>query len=226
MSRLPSRLVSFLACLAVTIMLLLMGSAAHAQQAAPPGTFDYYLLTLSWSPSYCATHRGPAAKEECAQRRGFIVHGLWPQNENGTWPAFCREVPPVPKPIVAHELPVMPNATMIGHEWEKHGSCTTMTADAYFTALDHAFAGFHIPERLEKPKHALSLPLTDAKRLVTEANPGLSANMLALRCGQRGELDELRICLDTAFHPRACGRDEADACPVTVRFPAPIDSSK
>ena len=45
---------------------------------AEPGTFDYYLLSLSWSPAYCLSDPGAA---ECngPRRFGFIVHGLWPQ---------------------------------------------------------------------------------------------------------------------------------------------------
>ncbi len=110
------------ATIAFVLPTLFRLGTALAQQTAPPGQFDYYLLTLSWSPTYCATHRGPAAREECGQHRGFIVHGLWPQNENGTWPALCRDVQPMSRERVAKELPIMPNAEMIAHEWEKHGS--------------------------------------------------------------------------------------------------------
>ncbi len=199
---------------------------ARAQQTAPPGKFDYYLLTLTWSPTYCATHHKPADREECSQHRGFIVHGLWPQNDNGGWPAFCREVPPIPRERVAKDLPIMPNAAMIQHEWEKHGSCTTMTSGAYLDALEQAFAQFHIPERLDKPAHAVTMRLKDTKRIVTEANPGLTSDMFSLRCSRQGQVEELRLCLDTAFHPRPCGKGQGDSCPVTVRFGSPTDSGR
>ncbi|HEY1723516.1 MAG TPA: ribonuclease T [Magnetospirillaceae bacterium] len=212
--------------LAVPILCFAMDGAALAQQAAPPGQFDYYLLTLSWSPAYCATHRGPAAHDECAQQRGFIVHGLWPQNENGTWPAFCRAVQPVAKERIAHELPIMPNGAMIEHEWDKHGSCTTQTAAAYFDTLDRAFAAFHVPEALDRPKHAVSLPLAAAKRLIADANPGLDPAMFALRCAAGTQVEELRICLDTGFRPRLCGKDVTDTCRVTARFGPTIDSTR
>lgn len=212
--------------LAATLSVLLLSATANAQQTAPPGKFDYYLLTLSWSPAYCATHHGAAARQECSQHRGFIVHGLWPQDESGSWPAFCREVPPVSLGRVAKELPTMPNAAMIQHEWDKHGSCTTLTADAYFDALNRAFAGLHIPESLDKPRHALALHLTDAKRVFAEANPGLTPGMVALRCGQGGKVEELRVCLDTTFHPRPCGKGQVDSCPVTVHFDPVPDSTR
>jgi ribonuclease T2 len=217
--------------LAAAVVILLAGAAApimgaRAQQTAPAGKFDYYLLTLTWSPAYCATHHRPAAREECAQHRGLIVHGLWPQYENGGWPAFCREVTPVPRARVLRELPSMPNAAMVQHEWEKHGSCTTMTAGAYFDATDKAFAGFHVPERLDKPHRPVTLRLKDAKRIVTEANPGLTEAMFSLRCDPKGHVQELRLCLDRAFHPRLCGKGQEDLCPVTVRFEPVPDSGR
>src|SRR5262245_819748 len=53
------------------------------------GVFDYYLLALSWSPTYCAERRGTAYDQQCDVRQGrpyaFVLHGLWPQNERG-WP--------------------------------------------------------------------------------------------------------------------------------------------
>jgi ribonuclease T2 len=191
---------------------------ATAQQAALPGQFDYFLLTLTWSPAYCALHHGKEARAECARRRGFVVHGLWPQRDNGTWPAFCRAVPPVPADRMARQLQIMPSARLVQHEWDKHGSCTTLTANAYFDATDRAFAALRIPERLTRPTHPFALPLVDAKRLFTDANPGLAPDMFALRCNHGNRVEELRICLDTDFRFRRCGKAQEDNCPVTVRF--------
>lgn len=201
-------------------------SPAAAQERAAPGVFDYYLLTLSWSPTYCAAHREPAARAECELRRGFIVHGLWPQDEDGHWPEFCRAVPPVPPAILEHERATMPNPAMIEHEWDRHGSCTRFSVDGYFDRIDRAFAGFRIPDSLAHPPRPVSLPLDRAKSLFVDANPGLAAGMIALRCQADGMVEEMRICLDTDLHFRACGGGQADACPGTVRFPAipPADS--
>jgi ribonuclease T2 len=192
---------------------------ASAQQPAPAGQFDYYLLTLSWSPAYCLQHRhDPRARDECAQHRGFIVHGLWPQNDDGTWPASCRPVPPVPDALVAHEVAIMPNAGMIQHEWDKHGSCTGLTAADYFTAIDAAFARFHLPAVLAAPREPVSLPLADAKRLVAAANPGLASSMFSMRCTHGSEVDELRLCLDKSFHYRSCDQASADSCSNVLHF--------
>ena len=60
-----------------------------------PGIFDYYVLALSWSPTYCATTGDARGDEQCAPRRNyaFVVHGLWPQFMQETYhmrPMGCR----------------------------------------------------------------------------------------------------------------------------------------
>src|SRR5215471_13459772 len=71
---------------------------AHGQQDFTPGEFDYYVLSLSWSPSFCeaAAGRRPdrAPREQCGARPySFVVHGLWPQFEHG-FPERCQNPPP------------------------------------------------------------------------------------------------------------------------------------
>jgi len=211
MPRLPLA-IAMLAC--VTLI-----DTASAQQPAPPGQFDYYLLTLSWSPAYCLSHRSdPKAREECGRRRGFVVHGLWPQNEDGSWPAFCRAVPPVPRERVAREVAIMPNAELVEHEWEKHGSCTTLSVDDYFSAIDSAFTRLRIPPALIRPTQPVALSLADAKRLLMAANAGLDAGMFSMRCTHSGEVDEMRLCLDKSFNYRPCGAGAGDSCPSATHF--------
>ena len=203
------------------LMLVWLAPLARAQELAPAGQFDYYLLALSWSPAYCRAHRNdPRARDECGRRRGFVVHGLWPQNEDGTWPAFCRPVPPVPPPLAAREAETMPNAELVRHEWEKHGSCTGLSVETYFAALDRVFARLVIPPALVRPKAAVTLSLAEGKALFAAANPGLTESMFSMRCTHNGEVDELRLCLDKSLRYRICGRDSADSCPSMMHFDA------
>ncbi len=120
----------------------------------------------------------------------------------------------------------MPNADLIQHEWEKHGSCTTLTANAYFDALDRAFAGFHIPDRLVRPERPVAMSLAALRREIAGANPGLTEDMFGLRCGHDGRVEELRLCLDARFAPKRCGMEQEDRCPATVRFDSVTDSHK
>jgi ribonuclease T2 len=59
-----------------------------------PGAFDFYVLALSWSPSFCesAKERAPNGRPDpqCNGRPfTFIVHGLSPEYEQG-FPSYCQ----------------------------------------------------------------------------------------------------------------------------------------
>ena len=69
------------------IGLAVMAGTASAQDRRQnaPGEFDFYVLSLSWSPSFCeaASERGNSSRgiqTQCAGRPfSFVVHGLLPQ---------------------------------------------------------------------------------------------------------------------------------------------------
>src|SRR6202000_516739 len=82
---------SVVAALVLSAAALLASPPASAQDGRQntPGQFDYYVLSLSWSPSFCAEaeDRGSRGRSQAAQCGGrpfsFVVHGLWPQYEHG-----------------------------------------------------------------------------------------------------------------------------------------------
>ncbi len=78
---------------ALTLLLLTVTNAfaRHHHKKSPDaqaGQFDYYLLSLSWAPTYCLTHADDGA--ECSSKGyGFVLHGLWPQYDAGGYPENC-----------------------------------------------------------------------------------------------------------------------------------------
>src|SRR5947209_11849087 len=58
--------------------------------ASVPGHFDFYVLSLSWSPGFCDTGGAEKHRGQCNAGSGlsFVVHGLWPQYETG-FPSDC-----------------------------------------------------------------------------------------------------------------------------------------
>src|SRR5215470_14998959 len=101
--------------------------AVQDKRQNEPGQFDFYVLSLSWSPSFCdaASERSPesaARQPECGERRfAFVVHGLWPQYERG-FPEFCQNpAPRLDRNIVSSMLDLMPAPRLIFNEWDKHG---------------------------------------------------------------------------------------------------------
>ena len=186
------------------------GQAAANNERRPnePGRFDFYVLALSWSPSYCAAsaERAPdrAPDQQCSGRPfAFVVHGLWPQYEQG-FPSFCQvPAPRLNRAIVGANLDLMPSPRLIFHEWDRHGTCSGVSAEAYFEDVRKARAAVTIPQdyaALDKP--AMVSP-GEISAAFIKANPGLSRNGLSVACDSK-RLNEVRICLNKDLSFRDC----------------------
>jgi ribonuclease T2 len=196
-----------------------VASAAPEPQRVSLGTgFAYYVLTLSWSPAFCETPAGARSPEQCkaTPRHGFVVHGLWPQNEKG-WPESCPAGAGPSTALVTRMLDIMPSEHLVKHEWETHGTCSGLGAEGYFAALRSAFASIHVPEAYVAPKEAFTTDLEHVESAFVAANPGLTGDSIAVVC--KRDLEEVRICLDKELRPRRCGSDVRDTCRGTVRVP-------
>jgi ribonuclease T2 len=216
------------AALGMVLAALLLGAAGpaaarhHPQRDAQPatsGVFDYYLLSLSWSPTYCLTH--PGDREQCGRRGfGFVLHGLWPQYQNGGYPQFCETGESLTPEAVSFGRTIYPSPKLIDHEWSRHGVCSGLDALGYFRAADRARTSIRVPPMLEAPPSAQQVDPASIAAAVRAANPAIPEDGLVVACS-RGELSEVRICLDRDLRPRACGRRVRNSCPaVPVTIPA------
>jgi ribonuclease I len=119
------------------------------QQTTQQGNFDYYLLSLSWAPNYCAEHPGDNSNEcRTGNHKGFVLHGLWPQSNEGQPPMSCQSASPVAGDLVRHMLEYFPSRGMIQHEWEKHGTCSGLSSQEYFAKVEQAFKSVQPPDQL------------------------------------------------------------------------------
>jgi len=184
-------------------------SVARSDEQDP--RFSYYVLTLSWSPAFCRTQAAGRNPEQCGAGRhyAFVVHGLWPQRERG-WPQACGVNDQPSAALIDHMLDLMPSQQLIRHEWQKHGTCSGLSAQAYFDKLRQAYESIHMPKAYISPTERFTTTLQDIERAFTEANPDLTRDGIAVQC--RRELQEVRICLDKQLNPRSCGKDVRDAC--------------
>lgn len=175
--------------------------------AAAPGDFAYYVLSLSWSPAFCLSSPGAA---ECGgpRRFGFIVHGLWPQNEQG-WPEHCDARRAVSDDVVQGIADLMPARDLVYHEWSAHGTCSGLEPARYFDLVRRAYAEVAIPRELTAPTRAIEQPPATIAAAFLQDNPRLSAQSIVVTCTgqQTPRLREIRICLDRDLSPRACSAD-------------------
>jgi ribonuclease T2 len=196
--------------------------AGHGQlpaDAGLPGQFDYYLLSLSWSPTYCLTHRDDLAQCE-RSGLGFVLHGLWPQYDTGAYPENCTVDAPLGTQAIELGQRLFPSVPLLRHEWQRHGSCTGLDAEAYFRTADRALGAVRIPAVFDAPRAPLSLSAAQIAAAFQRANPAMPAGALTVAC-RSGELLEVRICLGRDLQLRACGPGVRSRCPVRpVRIPA------
>ena len=179
---------------------------AQDRRQGTPGQFDFYVLALSWSPSYCeaAQARSPrrAPDQQCGGRPfAFVVHGLWPQYERG-FPSYCEvPAPRLDRAIVDGMLDLMPSPRLIFHEWDQHGTCSGLSPRAYFDTVRKARAVVKIPPDYLELSKPISVPPDQVAEAFIRANPGLPRSAMTVSCdGKR--LTEVRVCLgkDMSFH--------------------------
>lgn len=201
------------------IALLLLTAAAfsqrrHARPASQgqPGAFDYYLLTLSWSPEFCHSHPD---KPECRSgHHGFVVHGLWPQYLDG-YPEHCSNAPGPQRP--EEMIDIMPDAGLVAHEWSTHGTCTGLDAESYFKLIRRAFTSLKLPERFVDARENFSITPEDVKRDFVQANPHFSNEEMTVSCGNN-YLTAVSLCLSKDLKPITC-RNLRDCRANTIRVP-------
>lgn len=195
------------------------GSASNAssqQSVLPVGTgFDYYLLNLSWSPEFCYSHPDAA---ECAAHSTFVLHGLWPQNNDGSYPENCSNAPGPADPSAYKDI--YPEAGLLEHEWKTHGTCSGLNADAFFSTARTAAHSVVIPRKLQGLTSQTSMSPTGIMDLFMEDNPKIPRESLAVSCGHNF-LTAVEICLDKNLHPIQCGPSIRSCRAVVIRIPPP-----
>jgi ribonuclease T2 len=218
---------------AAFVLILGLGSvSAQDTRQNEPGKFDFYVLALSWSPSFCdAAGERAQGQPECGARPyAFVVHGLWPQYEKG-FPEYCQvPAPRLDRGMVSSMLDIMPAPRLIFREWDRHGTCSGLSARGYFDTVRKARAIVKIPAEYIDLKTPLTVTPGEVEQAFVKANPGLSPAAIAVGC-DRDRLREVRICMskELAFRDcedldrRACRRDKIVMPPVRGAKPARQD---
>ena len=107
-----------------------------ASEAA--AAYDFFLIELQWAITECQD----VFKCKAAQQF-FTLHGLWPENTDGSYPQNCPGAPAFDPNVLKPILPALntfwpslngPSQTFWQHEYEKHGSCCM---DVYPKQLDY-----------------------------------------------------------------------------------------
>jgi ribonuclease T2 len=211
--------------ISAVVLLSLFAGAAGARSAkkhkskknpSPPG-FSYYLLTLSWAPDFCAIPANPHDPAECGigKKVGFVVHGLWPQGQNGRGPENCGPAGTVAHDIVTVMLKYLPTESLIQHEWKTHGTCSGLSAADYFAAVRKTRDSVVIPDQFKAPAQTLKLSPAAIEAAFAEANPTFPKTAFRTSCTNNA-LQEARLCFDKDLSPRACTASAGECALKTI----------
>ncbi|HYW41985.1 MAG TPA: hypothetical protein VE959_03950 [Bryobacteraceae bacterium] len=208
-------------------ILLLAVNLAMAEQKKPQkpnaGNFSYYLLSLSYAPDFCAQPTGNKDPRECGTGRhiGFVVHGLWPQDDSGQGPQNCGPASPVAQAIVNTMLAYIPTPSLIQHEWATHGTCSGLSTADYFAAVRKARDSVTLPSDLNQPSQQLQLSPADLASKVAAQNPSFPQDAFRTSCYRDGELQELRVCFNPDLSPKSC-TSSAGSCSIASITMLPV----
>ncbi|MEN6489135.1 MAG: ribonuclease T2 [Smithella sp.] len=154
-----------------TLVLFILVSTAFAKdqgyKKSSTGKFDSYVLALSWQPAFCETKPD---KKECKTQTpdrydatNLALHGLWPNKNTDKKQTFgfCGVKKSIRKLDTANKWCKMPSLNLTDetkkdltqsmpgyasclerHEWYKHGTCSGMKADKYFSTSNLLVATF------------------------------------------------------------------------------------
>lgn len=147
----------------------------------------------------------------------FVLHGLWPQNNDGSYPHNCSTGPAPADPSQYSDI--YPDQSLLEHEWTTHGTCSGLSADDYFSLARKAVRAVVIPPKLAHLAAQTSMPPDQILGLFTASNPPIPQAALALSCGSN-YLTAVEECVDKNLRPVACSG--VRSCRAnTVKIPPP-----
>lgn len=203
------------------IWILLTGPVWSDAQKA--GTFDYYVLSLSWSPNWCAYEGDARRSDQCDPRHdhGWILHGLWPQFHRG-FPSYCPSSQRAPsRAMTADMADIMGTSGLAWHQWNKHGVCSGMPASAYYALSREAYGRVNRPDVFRELDREVKLPAAVVQDAFLKANPDLEPDGVTVTC-RDGYIQEVRICLSRDLMPVPCGQDVVRDCKARDARFAPV----
>ncbi len=226
------------AALAIGVTGFSIESRAQGDRGGMPGDFDYYVLALSWSPTYCGGrggdeggdrgqydswdrgggryedrrgYNGRGSDEQCNGTRpyAFVLHGLWPQYAQRGWPEFCQ----------SSNRPWVPEETINGMMDimpSRRLVIQEYRKHGICSGLDprqyfDAARKAYRSVRIPEEFQDLSQPLTVSPDAVRKAFLDVNQQLtpdMIQVVCSRNLLRELRICFTRDLVPRSCSQNE------------------
>ncbi|KAM9999086.1 hypothetical protein ACTFIZ_002661 [Dictyostelium cf. discoideum] len=218
--------------IAALLSVLLIASTAQSTvtiyESSKPGDFDFYLFVQQWIYSYCDSQTCIQNKE----REAFTIHGLWPENSDGSYPSFCSGPSFNVNAIqdledqLNFDWPSLtgPNTDFWTHEFSKHGTCsiTGPITDIhdYFATGIKLYTEFNITAALESENIYPSDSNTYKPADITNAITTHLGGKPGIQCSS-GQLSTVAVCIDKdSLSIMDCPDLQGWSCSGSVKFPS------
>ncbi|MBD3807451.1 MAG: ribonuclease T [Epsilonproteobacteria bacterium] len=173
------------------------------------------VLSMSMQNVFCQMHTN---KKECQidNKKILTLHGLWPQPANRQYCNVNKKIIGADKNHQWYRLPdvkmdhrtkeelvtVMPGviSELHKHEWYKHGTCSNLDSDEYFTRSISYFKQFENSKagRLIYSKRGSMLYIDELRKSFDESFGNESSKKVEMIC-KNGKVTEIRINLGNYF---------------------------
>lgn len=185
--------------------------------------YDYNLLTIEWKPTDCLVEQCPSYYLS----ENFNIHGLWPNNKDGTWPSYCNshydfsvnsqtkaELENYWKSYNGNPTPFWQ------HEWTKHGTCVTpaVDPDTYFQTTVSLFKNLDLLNTLKNN----GVTPDDNKQINKNDIYNCFNNIININCKSKNGneyLWNIQFCYDHNFNQIDCQKEYTN-CGYNFYFPS------
>jgi len=201
----------------ISVILAIAPIIASAQ------SFDYFVLSLSWSPTWCHQEGYDRQSEQCDPDAdyGWSLHGLWPQYHQG-YPSYCQTAKrPPSRAMTSAMVDIMGSSGLAWHQWKKHGVCSDLDGQSYLDLSRQAYDNVTRPSVFRKLSKPVRVPAKIIEEAFLKSNPALEPDMITVTCKQN-MIQEVRICLSKSLQPVPCGRDVVRDCTLDDALLPPI----
>ncbi|GAB2298180.1 Ribonuclease 2 [Dionaea muscipula] len=225
------------------ITLLCVFAGINGESTTAQREFDYFVLALQWPGTVCRGTRHCCSSNACCRGSNapneFTIHGLWPDYNDGTWPACCsnsrfdiKEISTL-RDALDHYWPSLScgspktchghKGTFWAHEWEKHGTCSYPVMHDeydYFKKTLNIYFNYNVSKVLNEagyvPSNSEKYPLGGLVSAIENA-----FHTTPLLVCSNGAVEELRLCFYKDFKPRDCASSSIsqNSCPNYVSLP-------
>lgn len=181
----------------LAIFLTVLAMQNSVANDLPAQQYDFYLLATQWMPGWCqlpnaAKSASAVVNEQYCSRSNngspIVYHGLWPENNDGSYPQFCESAPELDKRLLIFNNPYKKYLTnydeFIDHEWSKHGTCTNYSLEPnyYFGVNEYFITGLSLFNSISWPEMVNITSLDELKSKINSQNKDVPIDSMFLSC--------------------------------------------